>query len=202
MHSSSCSQPLRLGINCHGILQAGFFSVFRKQASGKQSTPASDMLSVLRALLPDEEGNAIVSDNSQEAPFTFPDVPVAKIQGVRAAKSEAWLARQSTASELSVAIMATEPVFSLSTWFLQQQEEQSWLSNDASKRPLVNLVTARFSPVVRAIASCWDLLTEPVHGEHPMCVFLDRTSVAPCCLVAHLQHLHTIAIRTKFSHLT
>ena len=163
-------------MNCHGILQAGFFSVFRKKAGSNQSAPASDVLSVLRALLPDEgHSDATISDNSQESPFTFPDVPVSRIQGVRAAKSEGWLARSLTASELSVAILATEPVFQLSTWFLKQQEEESWLCADPSKRPLVNLVTPRFSPVVRAMSSCLDMLIQPIHEEHPICVFLDSS---------------------------
>lgn len=110
--------------------------------------------------------------NEQESPFTFPDVPVAKIQGVRAAKSESWLKRTETISEIASAIMSTEPVFRLSTWFLQQQEEQTWLSDNPSNRPIVNLVTPRFSPVVKAIASCFDMLVNPGSDDGPL-QFLD-----------------------------
>ena len=113
------------------------------------------------------DGDVVASGNETESPFTFPDVPVAKIQGVRAAKSETWLRRPETLSEIVSAILSTEPVFHLSTWFLKQQEDQTWLSEDPTRRPLVNLVTPRFSPVVRAIASCFDMLLAPDSEDGP-----------------------------------
>lgn len=161
---------LRLGLSCHGILQARFFSVFKKveDKSKRSRDSASDVLSMV---FPGSSCVDLVK-NEQESPFTFPDVPVAKIQGVRAAKSESWLKRTETISEIASAIMSTEPVFRLSTWFLQQQEEQTWLSDNPSNRPIVNLVTPRFSPVVKAIASCFDMLVNPGSDDGPL-QFLD-----------------------------
>ena len=155
-----------MGLSCHGILQAGFLSVFQKGECKKKTCRASDVSDILNVFSPNDR-DVVASGNETESPFTFPDVPVAKIQGVRAAKSETWLRRPETLSEIVSAILSTEPVFHLSTWFLKQQEDQTWLSEDPTRRPLVNLVTPRFSPVVRAIASCFDMLLAPDSEDGP-----------------------------------
>lgn len=166
----------RLGLACHGILQAGFFGVFKK-APGARKASVSDIQGVLKGLGqsdPQDPNLAVVETNSTtESPFTFPDVPVARVQGIRAAKCEDWLARESTLCELLSAIVTTEPIFRLSTWLLQQQEERLWLSNDPTKRPIVNLVTPRFSPVVKAISSLIDMLVSPFDDHKGPLMFLD-----------------------------
>lgn len=151
---------VRIGLCCHGILQAGFQSMFSKTTGRK--TDARPTRDILRALAIDDandadgcntDQNLAVPDGS-ESPFVFPDVPVQKVQGVRANKSETWLRRPTTVAEVITAISTTEPVFRLSTWYLQQQESEGWLSSNPDMRPLVNLVTRQYSPVTKAISQC------------------------------------------------
>ena len=169
---------------CHGIFQAGFQSMFSKTNSKghKHERPMSEILRLLS--LDDGDGNDAdgngnddggrVAQQSPESPFVFPDIPVQRIQGVRASKSETWLSRTTTVSELVTAIETTEPVFRLSTWLLQQQEDQLWLSQDPTLRPVVSLVTPRFSPVVRAMSQCFSMLQDPWNAEHGPLYLLDR----------------------------
>lgn len=156
---------LRTGLCCHGILQAAFQAVFSKES--QRPTDAS----LLRCLaLEDEPEHAV-----EESPFVFPEVPVQKVQGVRAGKSQSWLQRPTTVVELMTSILTTEPVFKLSTWLLQQQEDECWLSKQPEDRPMVNLVTARYSPVMRAIADCLAALQNPLDVEHGPLFLLDRS---------------------------
>ena len=169
---------LRLGMCCHGIFQAGFQSMFSKNDSKghKKERPLGEILRVLS--LDDGDGNddvGRVAHQSPESPFVFPDISVQRIQGVRASKSQTWLSRTTTVSELVTAIETTEPIFRLSTWFLQQQEDQLWLSQDPTLRPVVSLVTPRFSPVVRAMAQCFSMLQDPWNAEHGPLHLLDRS---------------------------
>lgn len=109
----------------------------------------------------------------EESPFVFPEVPIQKVQGVRANKSQSWLQRPTTVVELMTCILTTEPVFKLSTWLLQQQEDECWLSKRPEDRPMINLVTARYSPVMRAISGCLDALLNPLDVDRGPLFFLD-----------------------------
>lgn len=177
----------RLGMSCHGILQAGFTSVFKKSgpAGKKDSRPLG---AILRVLAFDDTSDGIgdgiagndrlaVPEGHEESPFVYPDVLVQKIQGVRANKSETWLSRPTTMTELTVSILATEPVYRFSTWLLHQQEEELWLSRDVTERPVVNLVTSRFSPVSQAISQCLEMLHNPFRAEDGPLFMLDGRPV-------------------------
>ena len=172
---------------CHGILQAGFQSMFSKTVGKK--TDARPTEDILRALAVDDDGHGdqpVAVPDESESPFVFPDVPVQKVQGVRANKSETWLQRSTTVAEVITAIATTEPVFQVSTWYLQQQEAEAWLSKEPEKRPLVNLSSRRYSPVVEAISKCLSALRDPLDADHGPLFLLD------CYLVARDSCLWTM----------
>ena len=195
---------VRIGLCCHGILQAGFQSMFSKTTGRK--TDARPTRDILRALAIDDandadgcntDQNLAVPDGS-ESPFVFPDVPVQKVQGVRANKSETWLRRPTTVAEVITAISTTEPVFRLSTWYLQQQESEGWLSSNPDMRPLVNLVTRQYSPVTKAISQCLAALREPFDVDHGPLFLLDGFLIAiHCCSLPEGTFLtdYTVTVR-------
>lgn len=97
-------------------------------------------------------------------PFTTAEVPVTKVQGVRAAKSCTWLARAETITETLVSILSTSPMVHLSAWFLRSQRKKGWLSKEVAERPLVNLVSPRHSPAVRAVSERIQILKSGLTG--------------------------------------
>ena len=50
-----------------------------------------------------------------------------------------------------------------------------WLSQDPTLRPVVNLVTPRYSPVVRAMSQCFSMLQDPWNAELGPLHLLDRS---------------------------
>lgn len=154
-----------LAFSCHGIFQAGFKSIFTKSKS-------QDIEANLASLALVPLATAVVD----ESPFLCPDVPVARVQGCRAAKSEAWLDRPETTTELLTAIIATEPMYDLSCHFMEGQKRQLWLSADVCKRPLVNLVTPCRSPVVKQLSASLNMLTDPFGQEGPLLLLDGRLS--------------------------
>lgn len=92
------------------------------------------------------------------------DMPIGKVQGVRASKSCLWVARPSTPTELLAAIVATAPVHHMTARFLQEQSLDAHLHSDPQRRPLVNLVTARYSPACRCVSDLIAVLTSGISG--------------------------------------
>ena len=161
-----------LAMSCHGVFQAAFKSIFNKDGkkpSGKKASANAAL--ILSGLLGDEAYVQTGDDSGNlplpagESPFTCPDVPVGRVQGLRAAKSESWLDRPETATEILVAILATQPVYELSCHFMEEQKHQSWLSDDPRKRPLTSLATERYSPVVDKLVKYLNVLETPVDAE-------------------------------------
>ena len=149
-------------MGCHGVFQSAFKAIFQK---GGAANAREHLDAALHALAGDE---LVEQDRLQpEEPFTFPDVPIGRIQGVRAAKSETWIARGETVTELTVAVLTTEPMLELSVWLMHQQEHTLWLAQDPNRRPLVALTTPRYSPVVEAIHKCVRMLEEPFGCDGP-----------------------------------
>eukprot|EP00438_Fugacium_kawagutii_P006490 Skav226929 [mRNA] locus=scaffold3020:72657:73124:+ [translate_table: standard] len=114
----------------------------------------------------DDDFRSVVTRPAEAAsvPFTTAEVPVTKVQGVRAAKSCTWLARAETITETLVSIVSTSPMVRLSAWFLKTQRKKGWLSKEACERPLVNLVSPQHSPAVRAVSECVHILKSGLTG--------------------------------------
>lgn len=147
----------RRGLAVHGILESAIQSMFQKKghASGSVKHLVNSIVSELI-------GNDVVQATPDEAaasPYVCPDVPVSKVQGVRATKSAAWIGREETLVELLALVVTSEPIANLSAWLFRTQRLQSWLHRDAAQRPLVCLATKRFSPAVTAVNECVLALT-------------------------------------------
>jgi hypothetical protein len=154
----------------------------QKKDSGKgKEGSANNMATLLQGILQDltgstaEDGTASASVDAVSAPFTSPDLPVSKVQGVRALKTSAWLCRIQTATEIFVSVLSTLPLQHLSAWLMKTQGDVCWLSKKAEERPLVNLVSLRFSPAVAAINEAIEMLKPHVilGAPYPV-VLLDR----------------------------
>ena len=164
--SSLKTASTRLGVACHGIFPRSFALMMSQKKAKNKGSSEANMTSLLQGILTDltgcmhDESGGPVSMEDVSAPFTAPEMPVSKVQGVRALKTCAWLGRAQTATEIFVAVLGTQPLQHLSAWFLGAQGNMSWLSEKIEERPVVNLVSLRFSPVVRAINEAILLLRE------------------------------------------
>lgn len=163
------------------------------QKKKKGQAALATMQSLLNGILSDLTGSDEPVESQQvaeaapqeaaSAPFTSPDLPVGKVQGVRALKSNTWLQRVETPVEILVAVLATEPVQYLSAWFLKTQSNSNWLSKKVEERPLVNLASLRFSPVVQAVTGAISMLTtHGILGAPEPVILLNR------CLVDVMSH--------------
>ena len=139
----------RLGFACHNIVPAGFISMYKPKRG-------QTLAGLVGALMDDiqqsagvqvAEGPAAMASNA----FVLPDLPVSKIQGVRARKGAAWFGRDESATEMVVAIAASRPVERVTAWMLKAQKDESWLAADPGLRPLVQLVTPGLSCCVQAL---------------------------------------------------
>lgn len=175
----SLSMP-RPGIACHGIFREAFRSLFRRKKSSNGRDDDSDnshniqtlMDAIVCELTGQDKGTlcrkeAVDAKDAATAAagaFTNPDIPVAKVQGVRALKSTEWLMRPQTGTELFVAVLSTEPVFVLSAYLLQGLKLKAHLSKDASQRPAVSLATPRYSHAVESVGKAIHLLESGLQG--------------------------------------
>lgn len=125
----------------------------------KQRLSGETMTTLLNGILGDLTGDSVAVGSSSgrngveaaEAPYIVPDVPVTRVQGVRALKSCTYLENATTPTQTLVAILATDCVQELSAWLMKTQKQKAWLSKKPEERPVVNLSTLRFSPAVRAL---------------------------------------------------
>lgn len=146
-------------------------SMFEKKSGKSKSESMSQLLnSILCDIAGCEDGNldnaiAPKAEDMASATFTASEIPVAKVHGVRSQKSCLWLGRIETPTELLTALVSTGPVAHLSAWLLEGQRLKTWLHSDPSQRPLVNLVTARFSPASGCIDELASLLQSGISGE-------------------------------------
>ena len=183
-------------MSCHGIFQQSFHLLSQKKSKGPGG--AVTMHSLLEGILHDLTGsddpfhhsdpppsseNAIRTTPTEaaSAPFTVPELPVTKVQGVRALKSNAWIQRRETRTEILCAVWATQPVQVLSAWLLKAQGDKCWLSKNVVERPLVNLATPHFSPVVSAMTDAINMMSQNqiLAAPYPM-ILLNRNSVHTC----------------------
>ena len=139
------------------------------------------MATLLQGILQDltgstaDDGTAPASVEAASAPFTSPDLPISKVQGVRALKTSGWLCRIQTATEIFVSVLSTLPLQHLSAWMLKTQGDVNWLSKKAEERPLLNLASLRYSPAVAAINEAIDMLKPHlILGAPYPVVLLDR----------------------------
>ena len=164
---------MRMGFAVHNIFKTSFVQMFRKTKTCGARPSGNDngaLMNLLTTIMCDSAGcdQETLMEKPEEvaaASFTTSDVPIGKVQGVRATKSCSWIERPSTAVELLVAILSTEPVGHLSAWLLKAQKLKSWLSKDPTERPLVNLVTYRFSPASRCVHELADMLLSGTTGR-------------------------------------
>lgn len=162
---------LRLGFGCHGLFQSAFLHLFRKTKGKSGQQELADALnSVLFALTGCEDMSALAKpEELATATLTSSDIPVAKVQGVRASKACNWIARPTTATEILAAVVSTEPVERLSCWFLQSQSRKTWLHVNPCERPLVNMATRRYSPASTCVHQMVQNLLQGLAG--PLAVF-------------------------------
>ncbi|CAE7591425.1 unnamed protein product [Symbiodinium natans] len=116
---------------------------------------------LIGALVDDIQRSADEPDAASAASsaFTLPDLPVSKIQGVRAGKGAAWLARQESATEMAVGIYTSRPIEHVTAWLLKSQKMESWLAAEPSERPLVQLTTPDMSVTVQALCEYYAAIT-------------------------------------------
>lgn len=161
---------IRIGLACHNILQEAFCRIFEKDPGSKGNISLASLMSgILQDLTGEPVGDAVAPGNSSAleaaiAPFVHPDVPIGKVQGVRARKSCTWIRRPQTLSELLIAVLSTKPVSGLSQWLLHQQGSNSYLSRDPTERPAVCCATLRYNPAVKAISESVNMLRSGLEG--------------------------------------
>lgn len=151
---------------------AQLFSKPDKKGAGK-SADAGSILQLLSSIMCDiagceTDGNGEIIAKPEDvasASFTASDIPVAKVQGVRAAKGLAWLQRIETPCEILAAVVCTEHVGHLSAWLLKGQSHQTWLHRDPQERPLVALATLRYSPAAKCVDALFHLLHDGKSGR-------------------------------------
>lgn len=118
-----------------------------------------------------QEGSAAL--DTAIAPYVHPDVPVGKVQGVRATKACNWIEREETLTELLVAVLSTDSVGKLSCRILRDQREKAFLAKEAHRRPIVCCATLRFNPAVHAIH---EIIEDLQPGKSLVTTFFDRYS--------------------------
>ena len=160
---------LRMGFACHGLFISSFLALFRNK--GKSSNGVMNLLNSILCDLAgcdqDDVPDLVAKQPSETASmsFTSAEVPLVKVQGVRAAKSCDWLERPETMTEILTAIVSTLPVVRLSRWFLRSQSEKLWLHRQAEERPMLNLVTPRYSPAVQSVHESVQTLQSGLDGD-------------------------------------
>ena len=196
---------------CHGIFPRAFSQMCSKKQprTGKKQTMASLVQGIVSELtggdeagLREEEplpaaGNAVSHVDAASAAYVSPELPVSKVQGVRAMKSCAWLERPETPTEVLVSILSTEPLQDLSFWFLKSQKNMGWLSKKPEERPIVNLTSLQFSPVVLVVSETISTLEFNLDVQEPeILLLLDGGLVLRLCVccVFTPQHVHTLLI--------
>lgn len=142
--------------------------------AGQQQNQAQQLMHMLASIMTEIAGcqEGAVIDRPEEvasATFTASDIPMAKVQGVRATKACTWMSRPSTPSEVMSAIVSTHPVAELSAWFLRGQKLKTWPHKDPSMRDLVNLATERYSPASRCVHEIVHILQTGMEG--PLAIF-------------------------------
>ena len=133
-------------------------SLFSKQ-KGRQESVADTSMSALVGALVSELVES--SGGQSDAPFVLPDVPPAKVQGVRAKRSCGFVEAPTSVSDMLIAVLAVQPLETYTHWLLQTQRDELWLSRDPLKRPLVNLVSEQHSPAIQAVCRYTDMLLKP-----------------------------------------
>jgi hypothetical protein len=102
-----------------------------------------------------------------QSAFVAPEIPPSKVQGVRAKKSISYVERPETVAEMYVSVLAVGPLEKYLYWLFKQQRDETWLSSDPAKRPLVALTSeSDNNPVLLALAEyAAALASSPVESE-------------------------------------
>ena len=147
----------RLGFACHNIVATGFISMYKPQ----RGQTLAQLVGALMDDIQQSAGTQVAEGAASmaSAAFVLPDLPVSKIQGVRARKGATWFGRVESACEMLVAISASRPVERITTWMLKAQKDESWLAADPAQRPLVQLVTPGLSIPVQALCEYASMMT-------------------------------------------
>ena len=156
-------------------MPAGFISMYSSGRGGQT------LSSLIGALVDDIQQSAQSADSDLAASasnaFMLPDLPVSKIQGVRARKGAVWFGRSESATEMVVAVYSSQPVERITAWMLKSQKQESWLAEDASKRPLVQLATPAVSCTAQALCE-YAAMMNCVPADSEICQILDGALAA------------------------
>ena len=165
---------LRLAFACHNIVPAAFVSMFGHQQSlgTLMGSLADEFRQSADQQLAEAEAPSMAAASSV---FMQQDIPVTKVQGVRAKKGAMWFGRVESATEIMVAVHVSRPVEIITAWLLKTQKQESWLSMDPLERPLVQLVTPELSRTVQSLCVYHDMM-HPVAADTPLCAALDGPS--------------------------
>ena len=141
----------RLGMCCHQVFPKSSLAMCSNKKGISGETMATLLSGILGDLVGEKQDTGPQGSEAPLAPYVVSEVPVSKVQGVRAKKSCTFLQEPQTISQTVSAVLSTEAVQALSAWLLKAQRTKAWLSKIPEERPVVNLATMRFSPAAQAI---------------------------------------------------